>query len=99
MAKFAPGQKKIGGRKPGSLNKATKARQLAIIQAASTGLTPLDYMLDILRNPDATEEDRKWAAANAAPYMHAKLSSVEAKVDAEVVTEVRDTIVDQRTRP
>ena len=38
---------------------------------------PIDFMLAVLRNEDAPLDDRKWAANAAAPYLHAKLASVE----------------------
>lgn len=40
-------------------------------------------MLNVLRNSE-DESDRKWAAQNAAPYVHPKLSSIEAKVDTTI---------------
>ena len=68
------GSTKTGGRKKGSKNKATAAREKEIKES---GLTPLDYMLEILRDDKATGEDRKWAAGQAAPYCHSKLSTVD----------------------
>lgn len=62
------------GRPAGSKNKASVARQQAI---AASGLTPLDYMLGVLRNPRAAAARRAWAAAAAAPYVHPKLASIE----------------------
>jgi hypothetical protein len=47
--------------------------------AFKAGLTPLEYMLDVLRNEAADPKDRMWAAEKAAPYVHAKLASVEHK--------------------
>lgn len=38
---------------------------------------PLDYMLEILRDETAPRDDRMDAAKAAAPYVHAKLASVE----------------------
>lgn len=69
------GQKTGGGSRKGIPNKATKAREELI---AASRLTPLEYMLTVLESPEASEADRKWAAQNAAPYVHARLSSVEA---------------------
>lgn len=66
------------GRKPGA---ATRLNQEARQKAAEGGLMPLDYMLDILRNEDLSLEDRMDAAKAAAPYVHAKLASVEHKGD------------------
>lgn len=69
------------GRKPGTPNKATAERQAEI---AASGLTPLEFMLSILRDDTATTEDRFEAAKAAAPYVHPKLSAVE--MNANVTT-------------
>jgi hypothetical protein len=69
------GKQPNAGRKKGVPNKASIRRQA---QIRSTGITPLDFMISILRNEDATPEDRKWAAQTAAPYVHPRLSSIEA---------------------
>jgi hypothetical protein len=63
------------GRKPGSIRKATAAAQA---KAAATGILPLDFMLDRMRDEGAPMEDRMDMAKAAAPYVHAKLSSIEA---------------------
>lgn len=68
------GKREGAGRKPGSPNKANAKRQE---QIAASGLTPLDYMLAILRNENADPKDRMWAAEKAAPYVHPKLAAVE----------------------
>ena len=68
-------------RTKGSPNKATKARE-EILSAG--GKMPLDYMLQVLRDPKAKPEDKKWAAAAAAPYVHPRLSSVQAHVTGQV---------------
>jgi hypothetical protein len=39
--------------------------------------SPLDYMLQVLRDPEASPAERKWAAEKAAPYLHPRLQSVE----------------------
>ncbi len=52
--------------------------------AAEGGITPLDYMLEILRNTDKPEDVRFEAAKAAAPYMHARLSTTDATVKADV---------------
>lgn len=66
------------GRPKGVPNKATAERQA---QVAESGLTPLDYMLSVLRDEKADGDDRKWAAQNAAPYVHPRLSNIEASVN------------------
>jgi hypothetical protein len=67
------GLPKTGGRKRGTPNKATAAREAEI---RSSGLTPLDYMLQVMRDEEAPTELRLDAAARAAPYVHPRLASV-----------------------
>jgi len=62
------------GRKKGEPNKRTAEIQQAVEQS---GLTPLEYMLKVMRD-DGEDSPRRLAAATAAaPYVHAKLSSIE----------------------
>lgn len=68
------GKRDGAGRKAGTPNKRTE-EQVAKIEAS--GLTPLDYMLSILRDDTMATESRFEAAKAAAPYVHAKLASVE----------------------
>ena len=63
-----------GGRKKGMPNRMDAKHRKAI---AESGLTPLDYMLKVLRDETAPKEDRMWAAQHAAPYVHPKLSAIE----------------------
>jgi hypothetical protein len=70
------GKRDGAGRKAGTAN--LKTRELADA-AAKEGLMPLEYMLSVLRNEEADVKDRMWAAEKAAPYVHAKLASVEHK--------------------
>lgn len=69
----APGERR-GGRAKGVPNKANAERTAAI---AASGLTPLDYMLSVLRNEDAEPRERMYAANAAAPYVHPKLANIE----------------------
>lgn len=59
-------------RKAGSAARLTEAGP-----AAEDGLTPLDYMLTMLRDESLEPKARFDAAKAAAPYVHAKLASVE----------------------
>ena len=45
-------------------------------------LMPLDFMLALLRDTEASLDDRKWAAYHAAPYCHARLPAADAGKDA-----------------
>lgn len=72
---MAKGGKREGaGRKPGAPNKATQEQRDAV---AASGKTPLEYMLDVMRDAGADESKRLDAAKAAAPYVHARLSAVE----------------------
>lgn len=68
------GKREGAGRKAGSASR--KTRETAD-RAAASGLTPLDYMLGVLRNEFADDKDRMWAAEKAAPYIHPRLAAVE----------------------
>lgn len=68
------GAPKTGGRTPGTPNRKTAETQKAVEES---GMTPLDYMLSVMRDPGEDSPRRLAAAAAAAPYVHAKLSSVE----------------------
>ena len=86
------------GRPAGSKNKASAAREKAI---RKSGLTPLDYMLKLLRNGKLDQDTRLEAAKAAAPYVHPKLNSVEftgPNGGPVQVEEVRRTIVDPSPR-
>jgi hypothetical protein len=63
-----------GGSRKGIPNKATAAKAAAI---AASGLTPLDYLLKVMRDEAEQPDARRDAAKAAAPYVHPKLASVE----------------------
>lgn len=73
MRGSAPGERR-GGRQKGVPNRATIKRQ---IEVAASGLTPLEYMLQVMRDKKATQELRLDAAHKAAPFVHPRLSAVE----------------------
>jgi hypothetical protein len=73
-----------GGARPGS-GRPLGARDARIQQvneiAAKYKITPLDFMMGVLNDPAAAWEDKKWASATASPYMHPRLSQVNATTD------------------
>jgi hypothetical protein len=71
-------RKKTGGRRKGTRNKLTALREAEI---AASGLTPLDYMLRVLRDENENMSRRDEMAKAAAPYCHPRLSTVDAKVN------------------
>lgn len=90
-----PGERR-GGRKPGTPNKASIERQKKV---AASGMTPLDYMLKVMRDENAPDDMRLDAAKSAAPYVHPKLSSVVHKGDQTnpvALQMIRRVVVDAR---
>jgi len=77
-----------GGRKPGTPNRRTAE---AVAKAEASGLMPLDYMLSVLRDESQSQEARFAAAEKAAPYLHPRLASVDAKLKADVDASVTFT--------
>jgi hypothetical protein len=73
--------RKTGGRQKGTRNRATEEARVA---AQATGILPLDYMLSVMRDPAADDKRRDAMAMAAAPYLHPKLSSVDAKLSPAV---------------
>ena len=65
-----PGERR-GGRQRGTPNKKT-ALMKAAFDAADVGLTPLDFMLGIMKDTTVLPQLRLKAAEAAAPYVHAK---------------------------
>ena len=49
------GKREGAGRKPGAINKATQATRKAV---KASGLTPLDYLLSVMRDEDAERCER-----------------------------------------
>lgn len=100
---MARGGKRPGaGRKPGAVSEATRRRKEVAQKALSEGVSPLDVMLTTMRTlwDQATDEAGKVVnlgkamqanivAKDAAPFLHPKLSSVEAKVDARLIENIR----------
>jgi len=68
------GKRDNAGRKKGVPNKASAERQAEI---AASGITPLEYMLTVLRDETKPIETRMDAAKAAAPFVHPKLAAVE----------------------
>ena len=67
------GKRHGAGRKKGARNKASAARETAI---AASGLTPLEYILGIMRDEAQQVAVRLDMAKAAAPYVHPRLAAV-----------------------
>jgi hypothetical protein len=69
--------RKTGGRQKGARNRATEEARAA---AAATGVLPLDYMLSVMRDHTADSKRRDAMAMAAAPYLHPRLTAIDAKL-------------------
>ena len=68
------GKRQGAGRPKGAVAKVTaQARKKAL----ESGISPLDYMLKVMRNSNADPKRRDDMAKAAAPFVHAKLASVQ----------------------
>lgn len=70
------GKRENAGRKAGAAT--VRSREIAD-NAVLSGLTPLEYLLSVLRDTEADARDRFEAAKHAAPYVHARISPIDAK--------------------
>lgn len=66
--------RKTGGRQKGTPNKRTQDVVAAI---EASGLTPLDFMLKVMRDENELPDVRLDAAKAAAPYVHPRLATIE----------------------
>lgn len=91
------GKRPGAGRKKGSLS--TKTQEI-VAAAAAEGITPLEFMLSVLRDQTKTFDDRFKAAIQAAPYIHPRLASIEhsGEMTQNVVTDQPAPTPDEWTR-
>lgn len=84
-----------GGARKGAGNKKGAKRQVTeeAIKRAAAGETPLEYMLKVMRDSTQSDDRRDRMAVGAAPYVHAKLSSMEHKGDPENPVRVVNEII------
>lgn len=76
--------RKTGGRAKGVPNKATAAKAAEI---EASGLSPLDFMLGIMRDKRHPMDARLEAAKAAAPYVHPRLANVNAHLTGQITLE------------
>jgi hypothetical protein len=69
------GSRPGAGRKPGSVNKLDQEARAKVLEGGDE--SPLEFLLRVMRDKGADEARRIDAAKAAAPYVHAKLASIE----------------------
>lgn len=80
-----------GGARPGSgrpKGAATKRTAEIANKAIEQGITPLEYLLSIVRDEGMERPVRLDAAKAAAPYVHPRLATVEQKGDLSLTVKV-----------
>jgi len=75
---------KTGGRQKGTPNKATAAKQAEV---AATGLTPLDHMLEVMRDPRASNERRDFGVVMSKKQYHNQPESDTLSADEHKIVE------------
>jgi hypothetical protein len=71
---------KLGGKRPGAgrkLGSATRKTREIADAAAEAGITPLEWMLSVIRDEKTDVRRRDEMAKAAAPFMHPRLAAVE----------------------
>jgi len=70
-----PGERR-GGRQKGTPNKRTLLRAETLARLRIEGSDPVDFMLNVMRNPHVPLDMRLDAAAKVAPFVHPRLQAV-----------------------
>lgn len=80
------------GRKPSALT--TRTREIAE-KAIEGGQSPLDFMLEQMRDEALAKDERFEAAKAAAPYCHPRLAAIEADIRANLtIGDILDAVDD-----
>ncbi|NKF23232.1 hypothetical protein [Solimonas marina] len=83
---MAKGIKTGGGSRKGRPNRATAKREAEI---TASGLTPLDFLLTVMRDGSRETAERMDAAKAAAPYCHPRLAAQTLSIGGEASYEDR----------
>lgn len=78
------GSRPGAGRPRGSKNKINQELAQAVERE---GLSPLGFLLDILRNESLDVSERLQAAKIACPYVHPRIYRIAARIDEETLQE------------
>jgi len=86
---------KYGGRVAGTSN---KSKQAILDKAKALGITPLDYMLQVLNDKTRDDADRMEAAKNAAPFVHRKQPQAIENTEMNKIQELSEDELLQRLK-
>lgn len=91
MAKFEKGNK-LGGRKPGSLNRSTEMAKLTLARLANTGLNNITEDLEEIRKKDPAEAAKIYL--KLLEFVVPKLKAVDMQISGEVSHKVENIKVE-----
>jgi hypothetical protein len=76
------GRREGAGRKKGTSIEAARKEMIQRVKSvAFDDLTPLEFMLSVLRDGERDHTERMQAAIQAAPYIHPRLAASQVTVD------------------
>lgn len=78
---MARGGFRAGAGRPKGIDKQNQEKLAEAIANADPNMTPLDFILSIVRDPTAKQDDRLRAAAIAAPFCHARAGEAGKKTE------------------
>ena len=80
------GRREGAGRKPGIPQRHSRRTKstIAAMEASAAGMTPVDYLLAVMRNEQLDLPTRLDAAKAVAPYTNPRLASIDVKARTEV---------------
>lgn len=74
---FRPGAGRPKGSKSGRVSVENGIPSDVLPASAKSGMTPLEYMLGVMRNTEADQARRDRMAIAAAPFVHARADTVQ----------------------
>lgn len=75
------GVRQGAGRPKGSVSKRSVD---AVAAAMAKGISPVEYMLSIMRDEMAEPKERAWAAEKAAPYVHPRPAPLDNAIEIDL---------------
>lgn len=78
---------KVGGARPGAGRKRGSVSQRHVevaAEAAAAGQTPLERLLEIMRDEKADDKRRDWATEKAAVYLHPRPAPIAQRIEIDL---------------
>jgi len=91
---MARGGQRLGAGRPKGSKQVRSSAHMIRDAKASGKLMPLDYMLDVMNDPQLGLKDRLSAAMVAAPYVHPRLANVQVNAEVQDRTKLSEELMD-----